>query len=220
MNKFLINERTDHIKELTRSLDTTHNQEFELEYFKEENKLLQEQLNNTKSLLGSLGNSEMEVKDIVRAILMFLGEKKMLDGFFNTCEIYMTLVKEEQKPILLNVIKAKITGEALLKIQPLNALLTWGDIKKKLKDKILHRVSLEYAQEDMNNVFQKKDESTEDYGLRVKTKLRSLNDAIRSITNTEAELNILRQVNEKLAVSKFEQNLRDRTVKVLVFAAS
>lgn len=234
INTFLITERNEHLRESTKNLEIIREQEVELEEIKNENLLLSEQLNNTKSLLNrdntdleslSINSSdteaeEMDLKDIVQAIPMFSGDKKMLDGFINTCEIYTTLVNIEQKPNLIQVIKAKITGDALAKIQPIDGLNTWENIKKKLKEKILTTVSVEYAQEDLNNVSQKTQESIEEYGNRIKTKLRVLNEAIRKMTNEQAELRALRKLNEKQAISKFEQNLRSNNIKVLVSAAA
>lgn len=69
-------------------------------------------------------------------------------------------------------------------------------------------------------MFQKSDESIEDCGKKVRTKLRKLNEASRSMATTEAERTILQAANEKLAISKFEQNIRNNTVRVLVSAST
>ena len=71
----------------------------------------------------------------------------------------------------------------------------------------------------MNQVFQKKDEPIEEYGNRVKEKLKKLNEASKLLTTSNDQVEIVRKMNEKHAISKFEQNIRDPTIKVLVSAS-
>lgn len=132
----------------------------------------------------------------------------------------MKLVAEDKRESLLEIIKAKISGDALNKIQPIGELNTWELLRKRLREKVGKHVSIEYAQEDLNSICQKTDETIEKYGDRVKKKLRALNDAMRNETQNEAERIVLRKVNEKHAISKFEQNLKDTTIKVLTSAAA
>lgn len=163
---------------------------------------------------------QVEAKDVIAGIPMFNEDVKQLDGFMNACQLYYGLVEENSKPTVLKIIKAKITGEALLKAGPFeDELNTWELLKKRLVERIKKPVSLEYAQEDLNQIFQKKDESIEDYGNRVKEKLKKLNEASKKMTETNEQVQILRKMNEKHAISKFEQNIRNQTIKVLVSAA-
>lgn len=164
---------------------------------------------------------EITAKDVITAIPIFSGDMKNFDSFINTCGVYYEMVEAAQKPFVLKIIKAKIIGDALSKAGPFtDDLNTWDLLKQKLKTKLKKPISLEYAQEDLSNIFQKKDESIEDFGTRVKAKLKKLNEASALIAKTEAEKSIIRKMNEKQAISKFEQNLRNSTVKVLVSAAS
>lgn len=174
----------------------------------------------TQHLLQNNLNMQVEAKDVISGIPMFNGDVKLLDGFLNACELYHGLVEENQKTTVLKIIKAKITGEALSKAGPFgDDMNTWQLLKKQLIEKIKKPVSLEYAQEDLNQVFQKKDESIEDYGTRVKAKLKKLNEASKTITESSEQVKVLRKMNEKHAISKFEQNIRNQTIKVLVSAA-
>lgn len=184
------------------------------------------ELNQLKPALveiqGFLQNQIMQVeaKDVIAGIPMFNGDIKQLDGFVNSCELYYNMVEQNQRDTVLKIIKAKITGEALSKAGPFaDTINTWALLKKRLIEKIKKPVSIEYAQEDLNQVFQKKDESIEDYGSRVKSKLKKLNEAIKTLSENDEQSQVLRKMNEKLAISKFEQNIRDSTIKVLVSAA-
>lgn len=71
----------------------------------------------------------------------------------------------------------------------------------------------------MNNSFQDPDGTIENYGSRIKNKLKKLNEASRSMTEVETEFKIISKMNEKKAIAKFGQNLRNPNVKVLVSAA-
>lgn len=160
----------------------------------------------------------IEPKDVIMAIPVFSGDQKELDTFLNTCDLYNSLVPNEQKANLLLIIKAKIRGEALTKISPFDDCNTWDDLKKRIRERIRKPVTLEFAQEDLSKVSQGTGESMNDYGKRVRNKLLKLNEASRQIANTAAERAILQKANERLAISKFEQNIRDNTVRVLVSA--
>lgn len=54
----------------------------------------------------------------------------------------------------------------------------------------------------------------------MRTKLRKLNEASRAMATTSAEKKILQDANEKLAISKFQQNIRDNTIRVLVISST
>lgn len=165
---------------------------------------------------------EMEItaKDAILAVPIFSGDSKDLDAFISTCDLYFQLIADAQKPSLLLIVKAKIRGEALTKVSPLDDCTTWALLKARLKERLKKPVSLEYAQEDLNNVFQKNDESIEEYGKRVRAKLRKLNEACNQVADTQDGRAILHKANEKLAISKFEQNIRQSTIRILVAASS
>lgn len=200
-------------------------QEEDIKVLEKELKILKEQLENAKALINNANpelqlDMDLQAKDVIMGIPVFSGEQKQLDAFLNTCGVYYDMAKDAQKPDILKIIKAKIVGEALSKAGPLNDdLNTWALLKKRLKERIKRPISFEYANEDLNNTIQKKDESIEDYGARMKTKLKRLNDATRPIAANDAEKEVLRKANEKHAISKFEQNIRNQTVRVLVSAA-
>lgn len=183
-------------------------------------------INNIKPVIiqaqNLIQNPKMEVqaKDVIAGIPMFNGDVKQLDGFLNAADLYYSLVEENQKATVLKIIKAKITGDALFKAGPFgDDINTWALLKARLKLKIKKPISLEYAQDDLSQVFQKKDESIEDYGARVKTKLKKLNEASKPLTESPDQFKVVQKMNEKQAINKFEQNIRDSTIKVLVSAA-
>lgn len=180
---------------------------------------LKNQLNSSAGITDKKdGKMNVEPKDAIMAIPVFSGEQKELDTFINTCDLYNSLVLDANKGNLLLIIKAKIRGEALSKVTPFEDCDTWEKLKKRIRDRIRKPVTLEFAQEDLNKISQGPNESMEDYGKKVKNKLRKLNEASRQLASTDAERAILQKANERLAISKFEQNIRDNTVRVLVSA--
>lgn len=198
------------INDLSAQLD---NQKIEIQNKKEI-------INNSKRA-QTTQKMDIQAKDIISAIPIFTGDMKQFDGFINTCGVYYDIVPQDQKAFVLRIIKAKITGDALSKAGPFDdAIDTWELLKTKLKSSLRKPVSIEYAQEDLNNSFQKKDESIEEYGSKIKSKLKKLNEACRSLAKSDDELKILRKMNEKQAISKSEQNLRNETIKVLVSTAN
>lgn len=172
----------------------------------------------TENNSAAANKMNVEAKDAILAIPVFSGDQKELDTFINTCDLYNSLVLEANRATLLLIIKAKIRGEALLKITPFEDCNTWAELKKRIRDRIRKPVTLEFAQEDLNKVAQAPNESMEDYGKKVKDKLRKLNEASRQLGTTDVERAILQKANERLAISKFEQNIKDNTVRVLVSA--
>lgn len=178
--------------------------------------------NNTVTESNNNLQSKMAVepKDAILAIPVISNELKEVDTFINTCDLYMQMADDEKKPTFLKIIKAKIRGEFLSRVIPLDECDTWDKLKKRLRDRLKKPVSYEFAQEDLASIFQKREESLEDYSKRVKEKLRRLNESSRLMANSEDEKRILMKANEKLAISKFEQNIRNDTVRVLVSASS
>lgn len=162
--------------------------------------------------------ANLALKDVIPSIPVFSGKMEDFDAFINTCSMMNELV--ESKPHLLTVIKAKISGEALAKVRPLDTINNWADLKKRLHERLRKPVTFEYAQADLSNIVQKPNESVEEFAKRTKEKFRILNEASKSISDVEAELAVLRKADEKLAITKFQQNLRNDTLRVLVSAAN
>lgn len=162
----------------------------------------------------------ISLSDAVNGITEFDGNMRNLESFINSCNLYNTIIPVDHRASLLSVIKSKIIGDAYNKVQPLDDINNWDALKRRLRDKLRKTVSFEYAQQDLSGVFQQGKESVDQFGERVKGKLRVLNDTTRNMSNNENELAILRKANEKLAIAKFEQNLNKESVRILTSAAN
>lgn len=182
-----------------------------------ENSQLKRKVKELTKAIATMANIELKV--VIPCISVFSGKMEEFDAFINTCAMMTTLVNEANKPHLLTIMKAKISGEALAKVRPLDTIASWNALSKRLHERLKKPMTFEYAQADLSNVFQKPSKSLEEYSKRVNEKFRRLNEASKSIPNVDAEVAILRKANEKLAITKFQQNLRNETLKVLVSAA-
>lgn len=186
-------------------------------------------INHTNNLSQETSENDSEeepimaltISDVIKLdIPFFKGQESELRGFLNTCSMYHSMVPENLQGNLLTIIKAKIIGEAFNKLQPMNDYGTWALLEQALKTKIRKPVSYEYAHEQLTSIFQKPDETIESFGDRIKKSLRRLNEAARTVSDLQAELTAYRKTHEKLAISKFAQNIRDSSVKTLVMAAN
>lgn len=160
-----------------------------------------------------------EPRDIINAIPSFNGEEKEIESFINTCSLYNQLLPDEQKELLftkVKAIKAKLYGDALSKMQPIKGLNTWNDIEKRIKQKLRRPISYEFAHEALSSINQNRDEDIESFGKRIKEKLSDLNTASRSIAGNENEIQILNKTHEKLAIKKFEQNIKNNDIRIMV----
>lgn len=160
------------------------------------------------------------IKDLVSAVPVYDGDEKQLETFINVCSKFYSLIEENQKEKFVTIIQTKITGEALADLQPIDDLKTWDDIKRKLEEKLRTPDTYEYAQEELSTIRQRKDEGMENYGKRIRKGLDKLNLSSKSLTNEEAALISLRKANEIHAIRKFEQNMFDERIKLMVGAAT
>lgn len=177
--------------------------------------------NHTKTNSSTNMSDAITLQQVVSfKIPFFKGEVKELNGFINTCNMYDSLTPDNLKEHLLKIIKSRITGEALAKIQPIDNHKTCDDLMKELKKHLRKPISYEFANEEMNNIFQRSDENIESFGFRVRRCLRRINESSRDISDVEAERTAFRKTHEKLAISKFIQNIRNPEIRTLVAAAN
>lgn len=167
-----------------------------------------------------LVNMELSLNDIITGISPYSGKPSDLESFINQCESYYELVEDAHKLQVLKIIKTRLKGEAYNKMIPMTDIVTWDALKAKLKEKIQKKVTIEFATQDLSSVRQKSGESVEKYGDRVRIKLRKLKEASRTLTNDQGQLSVLNQAHEKLAVSNFETNISNESLRLLVTAAN
>lgn len=93
------------------NLKVIEEQELRLAQLQTENLELNNQIFEIE--LNQQRKMAVELKDAILAIPSFSGDKKELDSFVNTCDLYVELIDNAHTANLLRIIKSKITGEAL-----------------------------------------------------------------------------------------------------------
>lgn len=177
---------------------------------------------DTRSIEYTTNSATMalfSIKDLVGAIPTYNGDEKQLETFINVCTKFHSLLKEDQRDQFVTIVQTKITGEALADLQPIDDLKTWREIKTKLEEKLRSPDTYEFAQEELSTIRQRKNESVEEYGKRIRKGLEKLNLASKSLTQEETALIPLRKANEIHAIRKFEQNMFNEKIKLMVGAA-
>lgn len=184
--------------------------------------LIDDNINKTDNINKNkkMAQEGLTLREVINFKIPFYdGNPQDLDGFVNTCEMYNTVTPADLKHILLDLIKGRLTGEALAKIQPLANHESFEALKKILIDTIRKPVSYEFANEQLSNIFQRSNESVETFAKRVRRSLQRLNESTNKVSENVQEQSAIRKAHERLAASKFTQNLRSQELRVAVSAA-
>lgn len=156
--------------------------------------------------------------DLINAIPIFEGHQKDLNYFISTCSTYNDNIDNAQKDMFVSIIKTKLKGIALTKMEPVTELNTWALIKTRLEEKFKRPMNYEIAQDEISNIRQSRTDSIEIYGNNIRFALHKLNKAAETLSNEDGALRLLRGANEKLAIRKFEQGLYNSNLKICVGA--
>lgn len=162
--------------------------------------------------------AELTYTDLITIIPIFEGQQEDLDYLISTCSTFDEIVAEEQKDMFVSIVKAKLKGIALTKMQPFSDLKKWDQIKTRLEEKFKRPITYETAQDEISNIRQNRTESIEIYGNNVRLALHKLNIASETLTTDVGSLRLLRTANEKIAVRKFEHGLYNDNLKICIGA--
>lgn len=175
---------------------------------------------NSDSDTEDKSDMTLKIGDILTAIPTFDGSEKDLDTFMNVCQSFDDLLDNDQKEQLPGLIKMRIVGRALARIQPTNELDTWARIKAKLEKTFKKPLTYELAQYELAMIKQKRNESIEQYAERIRNGLEKLNTATQGLTKDEGALLALQCTNDKQALQHFEQNIFNDDLRIRVDSAN
>lgn len=125
---------------------------------------------------SNMTDTVFRIKDCITGIPLYKGEEKELDSFISMVDLYMSLALDTQKPTILTIVKAKLTGDVLQKIGTVESFATWDALKAGLRQHIKPLSSFAGAQEAIITCKQKKTENVRQYGARMKTLLEEINN--------------------------------------------
>lgn len=174
-------------------------------------------IKNPKVKKENMGD-KLTYTDLMNAIPVFEGHQKDLDYFISTCSTYNDQIEDTQKDMFVSIIKTRLKGIALTKMEPVHELNTWALIKTRLEEKFKRPMNYEAAQDEISNIRQSRTDSIETYGNNVRLALHKLNKAAETLSTENGALKLLRGANEKLAIRKFEQGLYNSNLKICVGA--
>lgn len=180
--------------------------------------------NLSESDQGQTRNMDFKASEITGAIPLFSGKEEELETFINVCDGFHNICEEgddeKEKAILLIIIKMRIVGKALAKIQPTSELKTWQQLRDKLKKIFMKPITYELAQSELATTRQRRNESVESFADRIQNALDKLNVATQSLTSDPNALQALQKTNEKQALQHFEQNLFNDDLRIRVESAN
>lgn len=169
---------------------------------------------------NNMSQPALGLKQFLSGIQHYKGDEKELDAFINNCDLYWSLAEDNQKNTLLNIIKAKLSGEVLQKIGSLTPLQTWPTLKAALREGIKPLISFAGAQEAIMMNKQIPKETIRQFGTRMKKLLEDLNNTQHILNSTDTVKLALRSQNEKQSIIKYTQNILNPELQRLVSAST
>lgn len=179
-------------------------------------------IHNSNTENSSLENemAAFKISHLLTAIPTYDGKEKDLESFINVCQNFYDFMDTSQRAQLIGVIKMRIIGRALARIQPTTDLDTWPKLKEKLEKTFQKPLTYELAQYELTLVKQKRNETIEDFAERIQNGLEKMNKAIQNLTTDEGALHALKNTNERQALQQFEQNIFSDDLRIRVDSAN
>lgn len=144
----------------------------------------------------------------LKLIPEFDGNRANLHKFLNACDLISEDITAAEIPILLLIIKTKLTGPAY-NIVKYTEFTTWESLKEKLMQQFLETKSLSQLQLELIHIKQRTNETVRSYSNRLEQTLANLNDACIASEGSESSSVIL-NLNSKTALKAFERGLNPK----------
>lgn len=156
----------------------------------------------------------LSMSDILNGVKDFSAKTQGdIKQFIANADMIMTLAGNDQRLIVLTVIKTRLTAAG--KLDDISDL-QWTDIKERIKTKYKSDISFETAQERLLSIAQGPKEALDAYASRVKSLLDALNSA--SADKNAAVQTARAAMNEDLAIRKFKQNIYDERIRIMALS--
>lgn len=166
---------------------------------------------------GENNPSEMADFDLKTAanLLPIMNDDELVTlQLIDAIELYETMLKDDSKKHLINfVIKTRLSYRAKLRIDP--SYTTIKDLVTDMKKHLLTRKSDTALQSRLQNVKQN-NRSISDFGEEVERLFTDL--TISQADGNTDHYKILKPLNEKNAIRRFSEGLRDRKISTIIAA--
>lgn len=178
--------------------------------------------NNTDFNLNNLTPEAEEMALTIPAILSGVEKftsksREQIESFIASAILYNELASEDRdlKAVVLKTVRSRLA--AVTKLGNVKNL-TFDQIIARIREKFQIDISFDAAQEKLISIQQGKNESIDDYGERIKKLVDIMNAAC--MNDNEAVQNAQVDMNEKLAIRKFKQNLQDKNLRLLTLSST
>lgn len=162
-------------------------------------------------------NTKMEkfnLKTAVSLLPVMTGEEEVTKNLIDSIELYNSMIDGDSKPLLIQfILKTRLSESAKLRLAP--SYNSCDSLLKDMKDTLLTKKSSTAVHSELINARQYS-KSIDEYG-------KSLEKLFVDLTISEADgdqeaYKILKPINEKLAVKRFAEGLRDRNLSLIISA--
>lgn len=124
---------------------------------------------------------EIKLETLARIIPEFKSEAENAFSFIQNCQSAIDLAKDEQKPVLLTIIKSKISGNASIILMN-KSIKTWEDLKVELNKLFKENYSNLQLHRELISLKQNSNENVIQYTQRCETLQRRMLQNERGIT--------------------------------------
>lgn len=171
-----------------------------------------------KCELSKITESKMDKFDLKTAtslVIVMDGKEETTEKVIDGIEMYSTYLKDaESKKLLIDfVLKTRLTKSAKLKLN--SSYNTCADLIKHMKERLLTRKSANSLLSQLNSISQK-DMTISEYATKIEQLFVDLTIS-QAGTNSSA-FEILRPINENLAIKRFADGLRNRRLSTIISA--
>lgn len=150
----------------------------------------------------------LHIETALRMIPEFDGKREEFHKFVSVCDMISSdMSAAADAPMLLNLIKTKLSGQAYNIIKYKN-FRNWNELKTILQEQFLERRTVAQLQIELLAIKQNFNEDIRSYSNRLERSLSDLHDAC-VVAEGAAAAEIIHKLNEKCALKAFVNGLLD-----------
>lgn len=157
---------------------------------------------------------KFDIKTAVSLLPIMNGDEDITKKLINSIELYSSMIDKDGQGILINfILKTRLTENAKLRLSA--SYSDCGLLVEDMKTHLLTKKSSNAVHAELMNIRQNTS-SLENYGKKIEELFVDL-----TISQADGDQNayaILKPINEKLAIKRFTDGLRDRNLSTIISA--
>ena len=148
-----------------------------------------------------------------KCLVKFDGDRSKLREFIDNCESALKIIKEEDKAVMFEIIKTKVTGKAKLLSQN-REFDTWNALKNYLENAYSEKRSQAQWELELHSCRQNRNESVHDYSNKIENCMVKLINSLDS-TMTRVELAACEKLIRAQTLNVFISGLLDPLITIV-----